>query len=193
MRTDFCRDVFAGKLAQIFTGGKQCQLLGGSNMQHMQFGIVFFGQLNRHAGWGIARICRADIGMFPRRNIFTVFFAGCIFQQLDHRRIFTMRCNQHRCFTEDGGEGLAIIDQHITGGCTHENLDATGLVRFQPFDLFQVVVRSTKIEAVVGNCLLTGQFIFGFQRFHCYCLRSGVRHFHKTGSTTSNSSPWFTG
>ncbi len=186
-------DVLVFQFTQIVAGGKERQLLGRGQMQHMQLGAVLLGQRHRHAGGFVARLVTADAAMLAHRHILAPLGPRRLFQHLDGRGVFAVSNDHHRTLAEDGRQGLLIVHQHVAGRGAHEHLDPAGLLGVETLDLFQVVVGGTQIEAVVGDGGVGGDLVFGFEGVEGGGLGIDVGHFHETGGTTGDGGPGFTG
>ena len=100
--------------------------------------------------------------------------------------MFAVRDDHDRRILKDALESRRIVNQHVAGRRTHEDLYAAGLPDFQGLDLLDVAVGRAEIETIVGRATMLGQRILVGQGLSRRGLGVHVRHVHEAGDPTSD-------
>ena len=92
-----------------------------------------------------------------------------------------MGSDEGGAFLEYGFQHGAVVDEHVSGGRAHEDLDTANPAWIGLEYFIQVVVGRPHEEGVVHGADLSGAFVFVFEELLRQCLRDRVRHFHERG------------
>ena len=107
--------------------------------------------------------------------------------------VFAVGSDEGRAFLEYGFQHGAVVDEHVSGGRTHEDLDAADPARIGLQHFIEVVVGSPHEKRIIHGADLSGAFVLVFEELLRQCLRDRVRHLHERGDAAGCSSSGFGG
>ena len=127
-------------------------------------------------------------------RVIAIFFLIGSHVTIDNFRILAMRHHgkiQLLGCTKYTLQRFILIHQHIASTRTHKEFDARYTVLIQFFKQANIVIGSSKEEAVIDMTFPGTQLKLIFQCFQGRCLRNRVRHFEIRSYTSVSSRPAF--
>ena len=156
-------------------------------MSHMKTRMMLLCQLHRETCTLVTSLLATDLRMMRHMRIITVFPFSLSHVAVDDIRILTMYHDGEPGGSKDLLQSLATVNEHITCRTTHKEFDAWNAFRIQLRKQLHIIIRRTKVEAVVHMALLSSQLIFILKGFDCRSLRNGIRHIKISRDTTCRS------
>ena len=95
--------------------------------------------------------------------------------------VFAVGGDEGGAFLEYSFQHGAVVDEHVSGGRTHEDLDAADPARIGLEHFIEVVIGRTHEEGEVHGADFSGAFVLVFKELLRQCLRDRVGHLHERG------------
>ena len=150
----------------------------------MQARVGLFRQFHRHGRRSVTRFSASDERVLVDGYELTVALARSRRVAPDGGFVFAVGGDEGRAFLEYGFQHGAVVDQHVSGGRAHEDLDAADPTRVGLEHFIEVVVGRTHEEGVVHGADFSGALVLVFEELLRQCLRDRVGHFHERGDAS---------
>ena len=113
-----------------------------------------------------------------------VLLLGALGIGIDDGVVLAVRHHQGWGVLEDLMELMVVIDQEVTGGRAHIDLNTGNFMRIDALDFLEIVVARAQVKAVIDYAIACGQRHLVMQGRNRGGRREGVRHIHKRGDTS---------